>query len=144
MPAAERWLSRHRLHHWALATTFISYPFLYLLPWNPIYPPIAAIILGAIAAMFYRPDLLRKTWLGAILFVGYCALFIQDLEWTAPGYIERMWNPPALFGLGIAGFPIEELLSPGAFSAYWAGVYDHFTWRRLAPADAGPKPATRQ
>lgn len=88
-------------------------------------------VLGVIAAILCRPDLARKTWGGALLFLGYYTLFLLGLEWTAPGYIERVWNLAALSGLGIAGMPIEELLFAAAFGAYWAGVYDHFTWRAL-------------
>lgn len=130
VPAAERSSPRHKLHHWALATPFIAFPFLYPFPWNPIYPSILAMTLGAIAAMLCRPDLARKTWVGALLFLGYYAVFLLGLEWSAPGYIGRVWNLSALTGLTIAGFPIEELLFAAAFGAYWAGVYDHFTWRR--------------
>lgn len=132
VPAAKRRSSRHRLHRWALATPFIAFPILYPFPWNPIYPAIAAMVLGAIAAILCRPDLARKSWVGALLFLGYYALFLLGLEWTAPGYIERVWNLAALSGWSVAGFPIEELLFAAAFGAYWAGVYDHFTWKALA------------
>jgi hypothetical protein len=132
VPAAERHLPRHRLHYWALATPFVAFPILYPFPWNPIYPSIVAMALGAIAAMLCRPDLARKTWVGALLFLGYYAMFLLGLEWTAPGYIERVWNLAALSGLGVAGFPLEELVFAVAFGAYWAGIYDHFTWRMSA------------
>ena len=132
VPAVQRHMPRHRLHYWALAAPFITFPFLYPFSWNPIYPSIAAMIFGALAAIFCRPDLARKAWVGALLFLGYYAVFLLGLEWTAPGYIERVWNLTALSGLTIAGFPIEELLFAAAFGAYWAGVYDHFTWRTLA------------
>jgi len=132
VPSVERRSSRHRLHYWALATPFVAFPILYPFPWNPIYPSIVAMGLGAIAATLCRPDLARKTWVGALLFLVYYALFLLGLEWTAPGYVERVWNLAALSGLSVAGFPIEELLFAAAFGAYWAGVYDHFTWRMLA------------
>lgn len=132
VPIVERRSSRHRLHYWALATPFVAFPILYPFPWNPIYPSIAAMALGAIAAILCRPDLARKTWVGALLFLGYYAVFLLGLEWTAPGYIGRVWNVAALSGLRVAGFPIEELVFAAAFGAYWAGVYDHFTWRTLA------------
>lgn len=32
VPAAERRLARHKLHHWALATPFIAFPILYPFP----------------------------------------------------------------------------------------------------------------
>lgn len=132
MPAAERRSPRHRFHHWALATPFVAFPLLYPFPWNPIYPAIAAMALGAVAAVFCRPDLARKTWTGALLFPAYYSLFLLCLEWMAPGYIERVWNLAALSGLSLVGFPIEELLFAAAFGAYWTGVYDHFTWRTPA------------
>lgn len=134
VPADERRSSRHILHLWALVTPFLAFPILYPFPWNPIYPAIAAMILGAVAAILCRPDLARKTWIGALLFLGYYTVFLMSLKWTAPGYIERVWNLGALSGLSALGFPIEELLFAAAFGAYWAGVYDHFTWQRLARA----------
>ena len=133
----ERQSPHHKLHGWALAVPFLSFPILYLFPWNPIYPAIGAMALGAIAAIWCRPDLARKTWVGAILFVAYYAVFLLGVEWTAPGYIERVWNLGALSGLGAAGMPIEELLFAAAFGACWSGVYDHFTWRTLARPHAG-------
>lgn len=134
VPAGERQSSRHRLHLWALLAPFLAFPVLYPLPWNPIYPAIVAMILGAIVAVLCRPDLAEKTWVGALLFLGYYTVFMLGLEWIAPGYIERVWNLVALSGLTVAGFPIEEFLFAAAFGAYWAGVYEHFTWQTLARA----------
>lgn len=131
MEDVRRRSAQHRLHVWALAVPFLSFPILYLLPWNPIYSAILAMILGAVAATWCRPDLVRKTWVGAILFVAYYAVFLIGVEWTAPGYIERVWNLGALSGLGIAGMPIEEFLFAAAFGAYWSSVYDHFSWQKL-------------
>jgi hypothetical protein len=139
MPVAEQSEPRHRLHAWALAVPFISFPLLYLLPWNPIYPAIVAMALGALAALFCRPDLAWKICFGGLLFLVFYALFLLGMEWTAPGYVERVWNLPALSGLRIASLPIEELLFAAAFGAYWSSVYEHFTWRRLVPTQ--PKAA---
>lgn len=126
---------RHRFHHWALAAPFLSFPIFYFFPWNPIYPSILAMVVGAIATMACRPDLVRKTWVGGLLFLAYYVVFLLGLEWTAPGYIDRVWNLDALSGLGLFGMPLEELLFAIAFGAYWSGVYDHFTWKTMAPAN---------
>jgi hypothetical protein len=134
---AERHSSRHSLHGWTLAVPFASFPVLYLLPWNPIYAAIVAMLLSAVAAIWCRRDLLRKTWVGAGLFLAYYAVFLLGVEWTAPGYIARVWNLEALSGVSVAGVPIEELLFAAAFGAYWSGLYDHFTWRR--PAYSAPE-----
>ena len=141
LASSERHLRRHALHDWALGVPFISFPALYLLGWNPIYPAIAAMILGAAAAIWCRPDLVSKTWIGSLLFVAYYTLFLAGVEWTMPGYIARVWNLNALSGLRIIGMPIEEVLFAAAFGAYWSGVYDHFTWRasmRPEPIAAHP------
>ena len=127
LPFAERAAARHRLHFWALAVPFVSFPLLYPFAWNPIYLAIIAMA-RALAAMFCRPHLAPKVGIGAILFLSYYTVFPLGLEWTAPGYIGRVWNLPALSGVCIAGLPIEELLFAAAFGAYWSGVYGHFIW----------------
>ena len=125
----ERQRSRHRFHIWALATPFLLFPFLYIFPWNPIYPGILAMAAGAIATALCRPDLFQKIGLGCGLFLAYYIVFLIGLEVTAPGYIARVWNLEALSGLAIVGMPVEELLFAVSFGAYWSGVYEHFTWR---------------
>ncbi len=129
---AERLSRRHKLHSWALTVPLLSFPILHALPWNPIYAAIVAMALGAAAAVWCRPDLARKTWIGAVLFVAYYTVFLIGIELTTPGYIARVWNLAALSGASIAGIPIEELLFAAAFGAYWSSVYEHFTWRTLA------------
>jgi len=69
--------------------------------------------------------------------VVYYGIFLGALEWSAPGYIERVWNLDALSGVVILYMPLEELLFAFAFGLYWSGVYEHFTWRTSA-RDARP------
>ena len=126
---AERRTRRHRHHAPALATPAVLFPLLYFLPWNPIYPAILAMFGGAIATFLCRRDLLTKTWTGGVLFLVYYSVFLGALEWTAPGYIERVWNLDALSGVFVFYLPVEELLFALAFGLYWSGIYEHFTWR---------------
>lgn len=135
MAAAEHDRRRHRFHRWALAAPFLSFPILFLLPWNPIYRAIVALVLGVVTTAICRPDLIRKSWIGGLLFLVYYAAFLRGLEWTAPGYIESAWNLEALSGVFVLKMPIEELLFAIGFGMYWSGVYEHFTWHRL---DAKP------
>ena len=123
---------RHRYHGMALSAPFIAFVPLYLLPWNPIYPSIVAMLIGAFANVLCRPDLMWKTGLGGALFVGYYAVFVLGLEWLSPGYVERVWNLDALSGVLLGPIPIEELLFAASFGLFWSGVYEHFTWRRVA------------
>ena len=125
----ERHGRRHGWHRLALAVPFASFPFLYFLPWNPIYPGIFALVVAAAAAILCRPDLFAKTLLGGAIFVVYYAVFMLALSVFAPGYIAQVWNLPALSGVLVRGIPLEELLFGFAFGMYWTGVYEHLTWR---------------
>ena len=129
LPAAEHERTRHRWHRIALLTPVVTFLLFYWLPWNPIYPGITAMTLGAIAAAACRPDLATKTFVGGLLFLVYYGVFMFALLWSAPGYIEQVWNLPALTGIRLAGIPLEELLYGFAFGMYWTGVYEHITWR---------------
>ena len=122
----------HRYHYIALASPFIVFIVFYFFPWNPIYPSILAMFAGAVATMLCRPDLKRKTWIGGLLFLVYYAIFLVGLEWSAPGYIDRVWNMDVLSGITVGFMPIEELLFAIGFGMYWSGVYEHFTWRKLS------------
>jgi len=92
---------------------------------------IVAMFIGVVATFLCRPDLKRKSWIGGVLFLVYYAVFLAGLEWSAPGYIERVWNLDALSGIAIGFMPIEELLFAISFGMYWSGVYEHFTWRKV-------------
>jgi hypothetical protein len=128
-PPGERRSRRHRYHTLALATPVVLFLLLYFLPWNPIYPAILALTGGAIATFLCRPDLIKKTWIGGLLFLLYYSILLTGLEWSAPGYIERTWNLTALSGVFVFDWPLEELLFALSFGFYWSGVYEHVTWR---------------
>jgi len=133
VPHDERHDSRHRWHRLALAAPFAVFTVLYFLPWNPIYPGIFAMMTGGIANVLCRPDLLRNTLLGGMLFLSLYAIFMLLLIVFVPGYIEQVWNLPDLSGVLLGGIPLEELAFGFAFGLYWAGIYEHFTWHRSQP-----------
>jgi hypothetical protein len=131
---AEQLRPRHHLHRIAVLAPAVAFPALLLSGWNPIYPAMAAMAVGATATTACRPDLARNTLIGGLLFAAYYALFMLALEASSPGYIDRVWNLRALSGVRLAGVPAEELVFAFAFGAYWSGVYEHLTWRRdIAP-----------
>lgn len=130
VPHEERHAGRHRWHRLAISAPFLIFPALYLLPWNPIYPGIVALVLGGVANVLCRPDLLRNTLIGGVLFLLLYTVFMLLLIIFAPGYIEAVWNLPALSGVLPGGIPLEELAFGFAFGLYWAGIYEHFTWHR--------------
>jgi hypothetical protein len=125
---AERTAPLHRLHLAALLAPIVIFVPLFFLPWNPIYPVLTCLLLGAAASIACRPTLLRKTIVGAVLFLALYAAFMLGLLVLAPGYIAEVWNLAALRGGLLIGIPVEELVFGFAFGAYWTGVYEHFTW----------------
>jgi hypothetical protein len=130
MSEAEKRHPLHRFHRIALLGPFVAFVPLYFLAWNPIYPSIASLAIGAIAAVICRPDLKGKTLVGGLLFLALYAIFMLGLRMSFPGYIELVWNLPMLSGVLIYGIPLEELLFGFAFGLYWTGVYEHFTWSK--------------
>ena len=125
---------RHGWHRWALAVPFLAFPVLYFLPWNPIYAGIAAMVLGAGATVLCRPDLRSNTVIGGLLFLVLYTVFLLGIEWSAPGYIEQVWNFEAISGVRVYGLPLEELLFGLSFGLFWTGIYEHFTWKRSVAA----------
>jgi hypothetical protein len=110
----------------------------YLLPWNPIYPSLLALALGALGSVACRPDLIRNTLVGGVLFFLLYGAFMLGLRWFTPGYIEAVWNLRALSGGLVYGIPLEELVFGLTFGMYWSGVYEHLTWHRsVGAAHAG-------
>jgi len=128
--AGERHQPLHRIHLAALFVPYVLFLSLYFLPWNPIYPSLVALLTGAITSVICRPDLKRKTLVGGGLFLGLYGVFMVGLKRFTPGYIEQVWNLPALNGGLIYGIPLEELIFGFSFGSYWTGVYEHFAWSR--------------
>ena len=134
----ERGSRRHRRHRWhraALASPFFVFAAFLLLPWNPIYPGIAALCVGTVASGLCRPDLWRYMLVGGLVFLALYAAFLLGLRLLWPGYIEAVWRLDDLIGWRPAGLPVEELMFGGAFGMYWSSVYEHVTWRQRNALD---------
>ena len=137
-PAAEsrlnhrtRKAANHRWHLAALVSPFVVFLVLLAAPWNSIYAGIGAMLVGAIATLFCRPDLTRSALVGGLLFFTLYLVFLLGLKWMWPGYIEAVWNLPALLPWRPAGLVPEELLFGFAFDMYWSCVYEHVAWRSI-------------
>ena len=135
VPGTERHSDRHRYHTLALASAPVLFLPLWALPWNPIYAATTALLCGAVAAAFCRPDLARNTVIGGLLFLALYAAFMLSLAVFAPGYIERAWRVDALLPLLPLGIPVEELLFGISFGAYWSAIYEHLLWYRVSTHD---------
>lgn len=91
---------------------------------------IGALLAGAVGTLLCRPDLWRSTLVGGLLFLALYIVFLLGLKGLWPGYIEGVWNLPALLPWRPAGLPTEELGFGFAFGMYWSSVYEHFAWRQ--------------
>lgn len=129
--ADERAHRRHRFHRAMLLAPFVLFVPLWLFAWNPIYPSIICLLIGALGSLVCRPDLARPALVGGALFLCLYAVFMLGLRWLAPGYIAAVWNLPALSGGSVYGIPTEELLFGLSFGMYWSAVYEHLTWHAL-------------
>ena len=135
VPAAERHSPRHRFHSWALMSAPIIFGVLvFATNLNPIYDAIIAMFSGGIAALYCRPDLMRKMLASAAIFLAFYFLFFLTLIAVYPGYVEAVWNLKALSGMLILGIPLEELLFAASFGFLWSGLYEHFTWKKVTYA----------
>ncbi len=125
-----RSLPRHRSHLLALLSPIVVFFALIGIDWNPIYPGILALAVGAGMALLCRTDLWRNTLFGGGVFLALYAVFLLGLKWLWPGYIESVWNLSALVSWRPAGLPLEELLFGVAFGMYWSSVVEHLSWRQ--------------
>ena len=131
---SERQAASHRWHSVAIASPFVLFLALLPLPLNPIYAAIGALLVGAVGTLLCRPDLWRSTLVGGLLFLVLYIVFLLGLKGLWPGYIEGVWNLPALLPWRPVGLPLEEMGFGFAFGMYWSSVYEHFAWRRLSPS----------
>jgi hypothetical protein len=77
---------------------------------NPIYIAIVALLTGAAAGCWCRPDLTRVMFASGILFLSLYFAFFLTFNAVFPGYIVEVWNLKAVSGVIVAGVPLEELL----------------------------------
>jgi hypothetical protein len=96
---------------------------------NPIYSTAIALLAAAVASVACRPDLWRRTLLGAAVFSLLYFVFFLALVTADPQYVRAVWNLSALSGVLVFGIPLEELLFAAALGAAWSGLYEHLTWR---------------
>jgi hypothetical protein len=103
----------------------LAFPALYFFPWNPIYPALAAVSwIDRDDAPLSDPK--RETWIGGLhrLLLG----LVRARRFLA-GVRRARLNLSDLSGVVMLATPWRSP-SLRSRSAYWAGVYEHLTWRR--------------
>lgn len=123
---------RHRYHLFALLSPFILFTLLELLTsLNPIYSAVIAMFAGGIVAIFCRPDLAKKTFIGGFLFLALYFVFFSFFNLVYPYAVQQFWNLNTISGILIFGVPLEELLFAFTFGMMWSSVYEHFRGYKL-------------
>ena len=132
MPQREHYAPRHRWHFWAIVSAPIIFAVLLLATnLNPLHSAIIAMTAGGLFAWYCRPDLKKKMIVSAFIFLALYFFYFLTLIAFYPGYVERVWNLPAISGILILGIPLEELMFAFSFGFLWSNVYEHFTWRKI-------------
>ena len=134
----ERLALHHRWHRWALLCPVPVFILLYALTsLNAIHISNLALLAGGCATLACRPDLWRRMAASAGFFVALYVVYFVPLMATHPGYVQAVWNFPALSGVLVFGIPLEELLFADAFGWMWSSVYEHLAWTREIDLGAG-------
>lgn len=133
MTLAQHERQHHRYHFLAIFSAPIIFTILMIATvLNPLTDAIIAMTMGGLAAWWCRPDLKKKMLVSALLFFGLYFVYFLILIALAPGYVERVWNLPALSGIFIWSIPLEELLFALSFGFIWSSIYEHLSWRKLS------------
>jgi len=128
----DRLADRHKYHYLMLSMAPMVFIMLYFgTKLNPIYISVIALMIGGIATWYCRPDLKKKMFVSAFLFLGLYFVYFLTLIAMFPGYVQQVWNLKAISGILIVGIPIEELMFAFSFGFFWSTVYEHFTWKKL-------------
>lgn len=129
---------RHRFHPVAILSAPVLFVVLLLFSeLNPIYCAIIALIVGGFLTWYCRPDLKVKMLVSGILFLALYFAFFFTLILAVPGYVQEVWNLPAISGVLIAGIPLEELMFAFSFGFFWSSIYEHLTWRKFEEQPRG-------
>lgn len=98
---------------------------------NHIYCGTASLFAGGVAALWCRPDLKMKIWVGAILFTLLYFIYFSTLNMAYPFYVDQVWNKDAISGMLVFEIPLEEYLFAFTFGMFWSSLYEHMRWYKI-------------
>jgi len=123
---------RHRFHRYTiLVPVVVFFSLAFFTNLNHIYCGVAGMFAGAVTALWCRPDLKNKIWIGGILFSLLYFFYFTSLRLAYPTYVDLVWNMEAITGVLILGIPIEEYLFAFTFGMFWSSLYEHTHWYKL-------------
>ena len=128
----EKHYSRHRFHLPILFSAPIIFIFLLIFTnLNPIYSSFIALISGGLLTWYCRPDLKKKMFASAFIFLTIYFFYFLTLTAVWPNYVETVWNFSTLSNILILGIPLEELMFAFGFGFLWSSVYEHIKWYKI-------------
>ena len=128
----EKLHKRHRFHKYTMTVPVLVFLLLAIFTkLNHIYCGVAGMFAGAIAALWCRPDLKLKIWIGGILFTLLYFIYFTSLRLVYPSYIEHVWNFEEITEILVVGIPLEEYLFAFTFGMFWSSIYEHTHWFKL-------------
>jgi len=97
---------------------------LYIFPDSAIYALMAGGAAGALAMVYFRPDLWRQVVAGAFIFslLYFFALFLDIQIFT--GVVQDFYNLKNLWGILVLGVPLEEIVVAFFAGAFWSTSYE--------------------
>ncbi len=128
----EKHNSHHKYHLLALfSAPIIFFLLIFFAHINPIYSAFIALMCGGFATWYCRPDLKKKMFTSAFLFLIFYFLYFSTLNLVYPGYVEQVWNFSTISGIIILGVPLEELMFAFGIGFFWSSIYEHITWHKI-------------
>lgn len=81
-------------------------------------------IVAASIGILKRGDLLWQSIFAGVLFTAFYFLFFKLFSFLYPSYIDLVYQHNNLFGIYVAGIPVEELLFAFSTGASWSIFYE--------------------
>lgn len=123
---------RHKFHLLALVSpAVVFFPLYFLTSLNPIYTASITMFIGAISALYCRPDLKKNMFFSGLMFLVLYFVIFSLFMLFYPGIVFEYWNLSAISGILILGIPIEELMFAFTFGMLWSSYYEHIKWYKL-------------
>jgi len=110
----------------ALAIGVLAGSLVYVLtPLNAIYFTIIVQLVGAIALVWRRHDLLRHALNGGLLFMVLYISFFLIFNLIFPGFLNSYYHLQRTSHVWLAGLPLEEYLYSFTLGLIWAPIYEY-------------------
>ncbi len=96
-----------------------------LVPSKAIYNVMVAGVVGGLAMVWLRPDLLKQAASSAVIFsLFYFVVFFLAIK-IFSGFITSFYNLENMWGVLVLGVPLEELSVAFFVGGFWSVLYEY-------------------